>query len=301
MDEKMSTSEVGFENYVRGIRCSGPSVAVLMARLEKAQPPDLTPPEKKAFKLLQQRAHQVELVLAARDRLAPGRLRPVLLSHADGWNALYEALVAKSRIPVSISDVGARASALVGSLFADGTSFTQLDAETAWSEAQRRLTRIVDEELEHELTQLVGPELLEVARAATTTLGNAIGTRGDAEAPSSTALQEALALFGRAVGAYGRALAANCDEDDDASVQRFLKAVAPIDLHRANMRAGSDAGDTTDPTSTSTTQPALAQQPTSSGGVPAPSANPTSGGTTPSPVPAPVDAGSANGSDVAAA
>jgi hypothetical protein len=67
--------------------------------------------------------------------------------------------------------------------------------------------------------------------------------------PSTTALQEALGRFGRAVGAYGRAMAATCDEDDPASVARFLKAMAPIDVHRAGARGNgeSDAPEVTDP------------------------------------------------------
>ena len=58
--------------------------------------------------------------------------------------------------------------------------------------------------------------------------------------PSSTALAEALVRVSRAIGAYCRALMAETDQDDEASVARFMSAMAPIDAHRASSRGGTD-------------------------------------------------------------
>ncbi len=296
-------TEVEFADYVRGVRTSGPAVAVLDARLDKAQPPDITAAEKKALKLVHQRAEEVAVVQAARDRLAPGRLRPLLLAFANDWSGVYEALGAKTRVPKEISDVGERAEKVQVSLFPDGVSFTQLDAETAWSEGSRRLQRIDDEELEQELDALIGKEFVLAARKGTGALGAAIGTTdGAAESPSSSALQEAITRFGKAVGNYGRVLSASCDEDDEASVQRFLKAVSPLDMHRAMMR--SSASDTTSAPTDTTTQPATpAHVTTPATPVHAP-APVTSAGSTPAPAPvtstgnvaAPVATSTSNGS-----
>ena len=98
--------------------------------------------------------------------------------------------------------------------------------------------------LAHEAAITTGADLLALIRSSTDALGESIGA-GDtrrAPAPSSTALQEALARFGRKVGAYCRLLAAKVDEDDATSVQRFLDAVAPIDAYRAATRSPSDGG-----------------------------------------------------------
>ncbi len=277
-------TEVEFADYVRGVRASGPSVAVLDARLEKAQPPDITTAEKKALKLVHDRAADVAAVQAARDRLAPGRLRPVLLSFLNDWTGLYDALSAKVRLPRTISDVGDRAETMRASLFPDGVSFTLLDAESAWSEGSRRLQRIDDEDLQSELVALVGKEFVMAVRSGTDALGAAIGTNdGGTEAPSSSALQEAIARFGKAVGNYGRVLAASCDEDDEESVQRFLKAVGPMDVHRAGMRSG--ASDHADPTPAPVPAPTptpVATHPTpvvvtSAGSTPAPASSTSTG------------------------
>lgn len=242
----MSVIEIEYQDYVRNVRSSSTLAPVLAARLHKAAPEDLTPVQKKALKLVLTSADEVTSTQSERDRMAPGKLRPVLDAFSNDWTAFFEALAAKARVPSRVSDVGKRAAAIETSLFPDGVSFTQLPAESAWSEGKRRIGRIDEERLTGEVGELVGTEFLTAARQSTAALADAIGTgAAPRSTPSSTGLFDALAKFGRAVGRYGRLLAADCDEEEPASVDRFLRAVAPIDVHRSTMRGGGGGQDDT--------------------------------------------------------
>jgi hypothetical protein len=78
----------------------------------------------------------------------------------------------------------------------------------------------------------------------TAKLADTIGTgRADKTTPSSKALLEALNRFGRTVGKHVLVLAASVDEDDDASVERYLSAIQPIEAHRASMVRGGGGGE----------------------------------------------------------
>lgn len=256
-------SEIIFENYVGNVRANSQTAAVLAARLEKAAPEDLTPEERKALRAVLAIARDVQRVQSDRDRLAPGKLRPVLDSFVNDWSALYEAMSALGRLSGNVTKNGPIASRLVATLFPDGVSFTKLPADRAWSEGDRRLDRIAQDELGEPIEGLVGPHFLQGVKRSTEALANAIGTGKDSVPVSSpTALAEALAQFGRAVGAYGRVLVACVDESSDASVARFARAVAPIDQHRAAMTGRSKSDDepidptVIDPTLTDPTIPA---------------------------------------------
>jgi hypothetical protein len=271
--------DVSFADYVRGVRTSAQGAVVLAARLEWAAPADITPDEKKALRLVKTIAEEVKEVLGDRDRLAPAKMRPLLLAFANDWTALHDALSAKSRVPSHVSNRGADAAMVVMSLFPDGVSFTQLEAEAAWVEGQRRIERIQHEHLAQRIETLVGDGFIEAIKNSTGILGNALGTgREKRTIPSTTALQETLVRFGKAVGAYARVLAWQVDEQDDASVHRFMAAMEPIDVHRSGQRDGSiDKSEPGTPAEGEGTQP-VASGSTSNGSTPAPTTTTTSNG-----------------------
>src|SRR5438105_3713744 len=123
----MTTIEIPFHNYVRNIRCSAQTAAVLAVRLVKTAPPGITPEIEAALRLIGVRAEEVAAVQSERDRLGPARLRPVLSSFANGWGALHETLLATSRVPSSVSNRGARGTAILNSVFPDGITFVLLE------------------------------------------------------------------------------------------------------------------------------------------------------------------------------
>lgn len=208
----MATTDLMISDYGRPIRCTAQAAALISARLHMAAPADIDAAQLRALALVAHRADLVMEVQSDRDRVGPTRLRPALSIYANGWSAFFEALIAASRVPVQVSDRGEKATAIVRSLFPDGISCTQLDAESAWSEGNRRLQRVIDEELAEQINQLIGTDFLATATTATAHLGDTIGTGQAPCRKTSTRALQALTAFGRAVGGYGRATAATCNE-----------------------------------------------------------------------------------------
>jgi len=236
-----------FEIYVAGVRANAQAAPVLATRLENAAPGDLTPDERRMLKLVIRSASEVSSVVSERERLSPARLRPLMLAVTTSHNGLESMLSMKAGLPADVAERAPLAARVHDTLYPNGVVFLMSDADSVWSESHRLLTRIDDEKLEHAIHQLGGDEFLAAIRKATDVLGDAIGTGHDKRVmPSSTALQEALVRFGRAVGAYCRMLAAHCDEEDPGSVARFMSAVAPIDEHRAGQRGTVEDTTTTE-------------------------------------------------------
>lgn len=228
---------------------AGAQYAKPVARLlRNAAPADLSADEKKALRTIEESAAQIQAIYAERDRVTKGRVRAVFDGFINYWSAMHEVLAGLARLDTQFGDVGERARALVGSYFPDAVSFVKLDAHAAWFEAQRRLDRMREEGQVEEIGALAGEPVFAAVRKGTAELGEAIGVgktpRG--ELPSTTAMQEAVAKFSRAVGAYGRLLAAKVDEEDAASIERFRRAVAPMDEYRS-MRSKGGAGEGEEP------------------------------------------------------
>jgi hypothetical protein len=233
---------IDFGTYVRPARASVRSAAVLAARLAKAAPADVTDDERAALDAVVARAEEVRAAHSERDRLRPVKTRPLLDAHNEAWTATYDALGALMRCRGS--ERGRRAGALRAVLFPDGIAFLRLSASSVWSESRRHLRRIEDESLGVELDALIGPEFLAQAKACTERLADAVGvSRGAPAVPNPSAITDALARFGRAVGAYARMMAAKVDETDERSAHRFLSALAPIDEHRAHARRRGARGE----------------------------------------------------------
>jgi hypothetical protein len=208
-------------------------------------PADASADEKKAMKLVVDSADAVAGVITERERAGVGRVRPMMLAFINAWSGGSEVLGGLARVD---GQLGADAKAMSEALFSDGVSFVKLDATAAWFEGQRRLDRIDDESLGQKLAALVGEQLVTQMRTTTENLGNAIGVGAEhVELPSGTALAEKVAVFARAVAAYARLLSAKVDESDGDSVDRFRRAMAPLDDYRASRKGSTDEEeDTTD-------------------------------------------------------
>lgn len=238
-----------YRNY-QAFRASAQYAKPVARMLRNAAPPDITVEEKKALRTVEDLAEQVQDVLAERDRFSGARVRPYRDAFIKYWGALHDLLVARARLGADFGDEGVRSQALLDSYFAEGVAFLQLDAYAAWFEAQRRLDRMSEEEQLGELEAVAGPAMVQAIKKGTSALADAIGVGKVArnEVPSATAVQETMAKFSRAVGAYARLLAAKVDEENPASIERFRRAVAPIDEYRSMRgRGGSDEAEPGEP------------------------------------------------------
>lgn len=255
-------NEIPFHEYVRNVRSTATSAVALAIRLDHAAPGDLTTPQRGWLREVMKSAEEVKRVQSDRDRAGPARVRPLMLACGSDWGAIEERLIAAERISPEISDHGRRAKVLRATLLPDGISFVQLEAVPAWHEGSRRLDRIREENLTKELEEIVGKPYLEAVKKSTSELAEALGVgREPRNAPGTRALADALAKFGRSVGGYGRSLAADVDEEDPASVERFLKALQPVVDHRS-ARGSSGEPEATDPEIVVNSQPTPAPAPT---------------------------------------
>jgi hypothetical protein len=260
---------IAFGDYVDGVRIAAPYMKSLAMTLGNAKPDDLDAAGRKQLALLADIAKHGDDVLDERQSVA--RIRPTLLEFGSAWVALYEALLAKSRLPVSLSDRGERASVLLGQIFPDGVSFVRRDAHAAWSDADRRLAHVVDLGLAREIDQVAGEEHLDVAQKTTDALGEALGVgKTRRETVKGSDLSDTVARFSREVARYARMMAASVDVTDAASINRFRAAVAePIDALRSRRGGPADAVEPVSPVAADatnaappTTQPTITTQPT---------------------------------------
>lgn len=231
--------------YGRNVRCSGPAAGVLAARLERAAPHDITPGERRLLDAILEHANVVARVLAERDRIGRLKVRPLLTAFLAGWSSFHDGLLAASAVLHGVSRRGDKATAVLTSLLPDGVSFASMDAETAWSEGSRRLDRIRDEHMTDTIHEVLGEDFLEMVTKVTADLAEVIGTgREPWTTPSTTALAEALAELGEAVGAYGRLVVGSVNAKDEASVERCVRALEGLALHRLSYRGGGGGDDT---------------------------------------------------------
>jgi hypothetical protein len=278
---------VAFEDYVHGPRADAESATTFASQIDHASPSDLGTEGRKQLRLVTRTAAEVAAVLSERERNAPARVRPAMNGVIGAFSGLNGTLLAKAGLPVDVNEDAERAGEIQALIFPAGVAFANADAPTVHGASTRLLARIADEGLQRDVDRIVGPEFLVAIRKATNELGEMLRARGEKKPlPSSTALADALSRFSRAIGAYCRALMAETDEDDEASVARFMSAVAPID----DRRPGARTTDTTDkpdptPTPTTTTPTTHAEEPTTHGhettSTPTPTTSP---GITPAPV-----------------
>ena len=223
---------ISVREYCDGVRLSAPYVKVLVEGLRNALPEDADAAERKQIDLLVRLSREVDAVVNMRDVVV--LVQPERAAFVAAMGALHDALLAVERLPRGHSDRAERAARLRTLAFPEGITFVRKDAAASWSDGDRHLRRIADEGLERELTALVAPEFLAVAKKTTAALGEALGVgRTKRTTPRTTALADQLFLVSRALVRYCRLLIGKVDERDAESVERFRKAVVPIDELRA--------------------------------------------------------------------
>lgn len=183
---------------------------------------------------------EVTGVQQERDRFQPESLRAAMTPVATSFTSMHSALGAIAVLPEG-GERSRRAAAALALLLPFGVAFASGDASGVHNGAQRAIARAGEDGLGAEIDALIGPEFLEAARRTTEQLGEVLGVgRAPVRAPSSTALQQKLGRLSRAIGHYLRAEAARVDEDDPASIARFVEVLGPVDAHReATRRRGA--------------------------------------------------------------
>jgi hypothetical protein len=223
---------ISFWLYITPPRVSAASAIVLVRRLINAAPPDLSDAERNALRTMRERAVAVQEIEKTRERLRPENLKDEDRLFDGYWGALKDQIF--SWLRVAGTPQYTIAERLQKALFLTGLDFITLSYETQWYESAKRLERIVEENLEDLINQLVHPTLLPLVREAHQSLGEGLGVGETAiEEPDSEALRKALRAVSLSVSDYARILSGSVDTSDPVSTARFLSAMAPLDKHRA--------------------------------------------------------------------
>jgi hypothetical protein len=227
-------TSIDFRQYVQGMRVNALDANTLAQQLEQKAPRDLDEHERRALERVLARGLLINGTLSARDWVAPGVVRPLIVDVANAWGAVHESLGAVARLPEKLSDRKKTADQLLRAFFPDGIAFVKLGAGAVWNESKRRLDDIAARDLRAQMDNIIGADMLVAVEQATTALGAIIGAQpGDHERPNPTALADNLATFIQSVAYYCRLLSARVDPEATATFARFRKAVRPIDDYRA--------------------------------------------------------------------
>lgn len=212
-------------------RISAAGGIVLVKRLLISAPDDLTVREQKALSRTRDQAVDVQRIMKLRARLMPVNMQVVDRELDGWWGAVYDQVGAWTRVPSHPNYL--EATSLKATLYPKGLSFTNMKFEVQWVESNVRIERIDEESLKSRLEALIHPALLPLLEQAHWAFGEKLGVgETEVEIPDSTELIESMRDLSFLIGNYARVLSAQVDIDDDASIARFKKAVAPLTRHR---------------------------------------------------------------------
>lgn len=228
----MAKDNVDIDAYKGRPRMDSTSGILLGIRLIKHAPKRRSARLRRALEGVHAGTVRAQLVAQQRSRLRPESLRPYDKQVDDGWGGLHSILTGHARLEGE--PMAQLAKRLLALLFAEGTAFLTSSYETEWLHGETLLKRIDAEELVADIETVSGKHVLRYIRRAQKELGDALGV-GDIELEraSTTAMAEALDALAGAVAKYVRILAGETDEDDPKSLEQFVRAVGPLDIHRA--------------------------------------------------------------------
>ncbi len=236
--------------YVRPPILNVASAVGLSRALLAALPKDAPAAVRKAARKLRARARTLQDAWREAESLAKAEdPRPADQAIDGAWAALRARLDAWASLDAGAFPRATRAAELSAALFPDGLGFLALPYAEEWAESQRRLQRIDAEDLAKDLDALAGKDFLEAVRAAHARYGQAIGVTA-ARKGETRSLAEPLREASRAVVAYAlQVVAAAQEADDEPTATRWLRALRPIDDHRADQaRRAKSKGQAAEPT-----------------------------------------------------
>jgi hypothetical protein len=213
------------------------SRAVGLARaLLAAAPQNPSPGVKKAALALRIKAIALQQIWANREQEAkPPDPRPADRAIDTSWAALHDRLEGYALLPTKEYPRASRAQELLDALFPEGLTFLRLPFAEEWAESERRIHRIENEGLAHDLDVLCGREFLAEVRRAHAAYGDAIGVTKPVptDHDGERSLVEPLRQLTRAIGKYAVQVVATADSDDPATVTAARAALAPLDRVRS--------------------------------------------------------------------
>jgi hypothetical protein len=232
--------DIPFHRYDRMPQLRAELCMALVLTLSEARPGDMTAAEQAALDALFAAGTAVERILDERDRARSRRVRPRLDAFIAAWTCCSDVLDAYARLDVPFT---ARARALRELGFTQRHTLLSCPAPELVGEAMRRYRRVTTESSRDELVAVVGEDLVRLVETTMKALADVLGC-GDVPKVAAEAgvLARRIRDVQAAVVAYARALGGSVALGDAASVERFRRAVAPIDeLRRSRAQRSAKA------------------------------------------------------------
>ena len=161
-------------------------------------------------------------------------LRPFDNSADVAWGALIDRLAAQAALPVERHPEAAQAAALLDALELRSRSWLALRYNEQWAQGQRRLDRIVQDNLRGAVNALAGAAFLSEVEFAHAAYGEALGiTARREDTDDNVAMLPKLRALADAIAEYGLQLAAQYRGADADTRRAIVAALRPIDEHRA--------------------------------------------------------------------
>lgn len=204
----------------------------------------------KAHPILEPRVAKMHLVgvelqqawLAAnRPGQSPLSLGPYDKRSDRSWRAFLRRI--QDWIDIDHQARAARAVELLELIAPTGADFLRLKYPAQWSEAERRLELITEDELETELVEMVGEAFMQELREAHAEYGEALGITAKHQPEAATRILEPLKAAHRAMKAYVQLVYALADEDDEQQVAAAEEMLEPVLRMRAMLYAQRSAGE----------------------------------------------------------
>jgi hypothetical protein len=229
--------EIDVSQYVRAPNLNVSGTIALGASLITALPAKANKAVRTSAQVMRERLVELKDAWKSRGHAAGVDSRPVDLSVDNAWRALFARLSAWEHMPVTRVSKAVRAQELLGRLFPDGTSFTQLPFQQQWAESDKKLTLMAEEKLEADLVALVGREFVDEVRSTHAVYGEVLGITKSKGPPLSEAdLVEPLRAALNAISEYALQVVAQAKGTDSDELDAFLAALAPIDAARPVMQ-----------------------------------------------------------------
>jgi hypothetical protein len=237
-------------DYIQAPPLDVPSAITLGTSLLSALPKGAPDNVKGAAKHLRKAVKDLEGAYKATPAAPAVDARPIDRRVDVAWGALFRRLDSLAELPAATCPRAARAAALRDRIYPpkEGLSFLSLGFDAEWAAVKAHLSRIDEEGLTSDIDELAGDEYLPEIRASFEAYGKALNVTTKAE--EREVVESRLSLL-QAVGAAIRdhAIAIlGMRVPGDAKSQAIVRAaLAPIDDHRARLRARAAGAPATPP------------------------------------------------------
>jgi len=228
--------------YVTAPQMNVASGIALAIALLNSTPEGLGQPVQIATRQLRGATEHIQTLWAKQVPRSTNDARPFDNGSDVSWGALIDRIAAQAALPHERHPRAPVAAELLTTLELHDRLWLNLQYNEQWAQAQRRLQRIDTMDLRATIQEIAGEGFLTEVEFAHKAYGDALGiTAQHPQVEDNVALVEPLRALAAAVAGYGLQLAAQYHNADAETRQAIVRALRPIDEHRARYARGGSS------------------------------------------------------------